>query len=600
MGYSVRIGILLASLVAIIIMTVALNKNKKKLKVYKYFTWLNLTLIVHTFSMLMQIIFRNFALPPVFFEYVSYLGASFTPICLLFLALSYVKKEKYIENLKVLYIVPILFLIIIFTNNFHNLFFVEYSINLGEIVYGPMYYLYAVYSCVTFLISIVIMVYGAVKRLGLFSISTLLLIVGIIALILGNVASIMQLSVGTVYLMPILFIVFSICASISVFKYNSLRITPIALKTIMNTMTEAFVVIANDGMIVEYNELFKNSFLEDIDIEEEENLFDILSSSANMKLKKLSVKILEAIIIGESKKIKLDMIDEESTQGRYYEIDINLIKAKSKRAECIGALLLIKDVTEHINDLNELKAKQEIIVKQSQLVSIGEVAGGVAHDINTPISAIKTGIVMLKDLNPGMSEEETEIVDRMDNCANKIIGIVNSMRNQIRNLGSDVNVRFKISDLLEDVKCLTLHEINKYGCRLDITVEDELYVEGDPAKLGQVVTNMVVNAAQSYEGKKGGKINLVITKAPKKKALIKITDFGGGLDESVKPYIFKSILTTKGIAGTGLGLYLAYSVIKGNFNGDITFDSETGVGTTFYITLPLAKNSSKTQDNIKK
>ena len=259
----------------------------------------------------------------------------------------------------------------------------------------------------------------------------------------------------------------------------------------------------------------------------------------------------------------------------------------------IGVLLLVKNVTEHIKDLNELKAKQEIIVKQGQLVSIGEVAGGVAHDINTPISAIKTGIVMLKEMNENLPEEQLEIIGRMDNCADKIINIVNSMRNQIRNLGGNVNVKFKISSVLEDVKCLTLHEVNKHKAKLEITVEDDLAVEGDPAKLSQVLTNMVVNAAQAYEGKEGGKINLCIMKAPKKQALIKIVDFGGGLDESVKPYIFKSILTTKGIAGTGLGLYLAYSVIKGNFNGDITFNSESGIGTTFCITIPIAKPDKK-------
>ncbi|MNV50546.1 Sensor protein EvgS precursor [compost metagenome] len=69
-------------------------------------------------------------------------------------------------------------------------------------------------------------------------------------------------------------------------------------------------------------------------------------------------------------------------------------------------------------------------------------------------------------------------------------------------------------------------------------------------------------------------------------AMIKITDFAGGIDDSIKPYIFKNILTTKGTIGTGLGLYLAYSVIKGVFGGDITFESEKGLGTTFYITIP--------------
>lgn len=100
-----------------------------------------------------------------------------------------------------------------------------------------------------------------------------------------------------------------------------------------------------------------------------------------------------------------------------------------------------------------------------------------------------------------------------------------------------------------------------------------------------MITNLVVNAAQAY-GDKGGKIEVSVEKAPKSKALIKVSDYAGGLSEEIKPYIFKNILTTKGTFGTGLGLYLAYSVIKGEFNGKIDFQSEKGEGTTFYISIP--------------
>ena len=77
-----------------------------------------------------------------------------------------------------------------------------------------------------------------------------------------------------------------------------------------------------------------------------------------------------------------------------------------------------------------------------------------------------------------------------------------------------------------------------------------------------------------------------VEKGPSSMAVIKVADYAGGLDESIAPYIFKNILTTKGTSGTGLGLYLAYSVIKGNFNGDITFETSKGEGTTFYIAIP--------------
>lgn len=270
---------------------------------------------------------------------------------------------------------------------------------------------------------------------------------------------------------------------------------------------------------------------------------------------------------------------------KYFEVDIQAIKAKKNNNQIIGTLLLFKDITQHKKDILEIKEKQDIIIKQEQLVSIGELAGGVAHDINTPISAIKTGILMLKN-NPNHNEDEKQILDRMDNCATKIINIVNSMRNQIRNLGTDNNVKFKISEVVNDVKIITYHEVAKNQSEMVIHIIDDLMVQGDPAKLSQVLMNLVVNAAQAYGTSHGGKIEITVMRAPNHFAMIRVTDYAGGIPEEMKKYIFKNILTTKGTSGTGLGLYLAYSVIKGNFDGDITYESEEGTGTTFYITIP--------------
>ena len=111
---------------------------------------------------------------------------------------------------------------------------------------------------------------------------------------------------------------------------------------------------------------------------------------------------------------------------------------------------------------------------------------------------------------------------------------------------------------------------------------------GDPTKLGQVLTNLVVNAAQAYN-EKGGKIDVIVSKNVDKFAIINVIDYAGGIDETIAPYVFKNILTTKGTSGTGLGLYIAYSVIKGEFNGEIDFNTTKGEGTTFSIKIPLAE-----------
>jgi len=95
---------------------------------------------------------------------------------------------------------------------------------------------------------------------------------------------------------------------------------------------------------------------------------------------------------------------------------------------------------------------------------------------------------------------------------------------------------------------------------------------------------LVINAIQTYNDK-GGEVNLSVYNEGND-SIIKIEDFAGGIPEHIRDNIGKNILTTKGVSGTGFGLYLAYSVIKGDFGGEITFDTELGKGTTFYITIP--------------
>ena len=242
----------------------------------------------------------------------------------------------------------------------------------------------------------------------------------------------------------------------------------------------------------------------------------------------------------------------------------------------MAVLLLIRDVTQEKKDI-------EIMTKNENLVILGELAGGVAHDINTPISAIKSGITMLKPMS--RSEDETMLLNSMDSCADKIIALVNSLRNQIRNIGSYSVSEISITNVLGDIKLILNNELKKNNVTLELNIEDDIHIEGNPTKLSQVITNIVTNAIQAYDGK-GGAVEVLVKKQGDL-AAISVADHASGIPERVRPYIFKNILTTKGVSGTGFGLYLAYSVIKGAFGGDITFETETGKGTVFTITIPL-------------
>lgn len=574
--------ILTVSLISIIIMTIYLLKFDNKNKLHKYFIFLNFTLIIHTLSLMLQILFSNKSIEPIYFDYITYLGASFTPICILLIALVYSKKEKYIKYIRLLFVIPVIFLILLWTNDYHHMFYENYSVYLNKTVYGPFLILYALYSYSTFIISVVMIITESINISGFFSKQTVLILFGFLIPVVCNLIGLLKIIPITIYVMPIAFVIFSILASLAIFKYKALNITPVALETVTDTMSDSFIVISDDGTIADTNLTFRKTFGSVMDFNKDKNLFEVIEQKKLIDVAKLKD------IIKKTRKndtiVNVEYHLNYNKKEKFFEVDIHPIKAKKDKNQYIGTLLLFKDITQHKKDIKEIEEKQEIIVKQGQLVSIGELAGGVAHDINTPISAIKTGITMLNQ-KQDRDESEKEILQRMENCANKIINIVNSMRNQIRNLGGTTKVKFKISDVINDIKVITFHEVYKNQSEFIVNIMDDLSVQGDPTKLGQVLTNLVVNAVQAY-GEKGGKVEVIVEKAPKNKAIIKVIDYAGGLDPQIKPFVFKNILTTKGTFGTGLGLYLAYSIIKGEFNGEINFESEKGMGTTFYITIP--------------
>jgi C4-dicarboxylate-specific signal transduction histidine kinase len=108
---------------------------------------------------------------------------------------------------------------------------------------------------------------------------------------------------------------------------------------------------------------------------------------------------------------------------------------------------------------------------------------------------------------------------------------------------------------------------------------------GNINALVQVVNNLIQNAIQAYNGKENQSIDMVIDRE-NEKIVISVADNAGGIPKEVRNELFSKMVTTKGHNGSGLGLFMSYSTIKGNFKGDMTFDVREGEGTTFKIILP--------------
>lgn len=261
------------------------------------------------------------------------------------------------------------------------------------------------------------------------------------------------------------------------------------------------------------------------------------------------------------------------------------ITSNNEISDLVSAFNMILDLEKQ--QIQQIKQSQNALIEQERLATLGQLAGGMAHDINTPLSTIIQAISYFEEFEKFENEDSERMLRVTKISAEKISKIVNSVRDQIRNIGSERITEFALKDVVKNVELLLFSELKKTNSTLEISGEDIL-INGDMNKLEQVVMNFIINSLQAYEelGKKNEKV-MVDVSIKDDEAVITISDNAGGLPQKIADNMFKQILTTKGTKGTGFGVYFSNSIIKGVFNGRIEFDTEEGIGTTFYIILPI-------------
>ena len=565
---------LITTISVLIILLNLLSKERSKKLLYKSMSLIILCLIVQTVPMLLQSALKDIIdIKPVYFEYISYVGGMFIPVSLLFFSMTYANKKVDIAKIMMLLVPSIISLIVLWTNDIHHLFYQSYSTEINQTVFGSYFNIYSIWSYLLLAIAIVNILYTAIRKSGFLSLQTGFIILGCLFPLVPNALATFGWVSLTVYITPIMFTGTAICFYIAIVHLKALNVIPVTLKAIVDNMSDAFVVISEDGTIADLNKTFVEKFKSFGEIKNKDNLFDILKSVDFISLTDIQKDIAEAV--EKETTITKEYHIEKGAYDRYFEVDFQPVKSKDG-TEYVATLILLRDITQAKKDM-------EVMLKNESLVMLGELAGGVAHDINTPISAIKSGLLIFK--STAKSDDEKMLVERMDSCANKIVTLTNSLRNQIRNIGSNEISDVNITSVIKDVSVIIHNELTKHRVNLNLDIKKDLTVKGNSAKLSQVVTNIIVNAVQAYEDK-GGEVNVVVDEK-NNNAVISIEDFAGGIPEHIRDNIGKNILTTKGVNGTGFGLYLAFSVITGAFGGEITFETEEGKGTTFYITIPM-------------
>ena len=256
-------------------------------------------------------------------------------------------------------------------------------------------------------------------------------------------------------------------------------------------------------------------------------------------------------------------------------------------------LIVAKDITDIIKSEEEKDEINKQLMMSSKLASIGELASGVGHEINNPLTVVIGYIRLLKDKilnNVGKDDQlfVDSVLPAIDDSLGRIQGIVKGLR-FYSHMDTESLGEINLKEVLSNIELLMgkIYQNSNINLSLDIS-DDALLINGNLHKMQQIITNLLSNAKDALIDHEAPQIK-VKAYEKNKSVNIEIQDNGSGISESQKEKIFDAFFTTKQAGkGTGLGLSLVFSFVQ-NMNGEITVDSKEGSGTIFHLKFPSSK-----------
>ena len=595
--------LLVISTLSIILLMGNIMRKRPVSQLQNAFATVLLTVLVISVGVISQLVCSNFLnIEPIYFENFIYIGTCMLPVALFFVAIIFRNtKIRFKRKYLLLFVIPFLTLAVLYTNQYHHLFYKVYSSNLNEMIYGPYFYVHSIYTYGLLLISIGIMINASLKNSGSFSKQTILIIIGTMFPILVNLLGTFKIYDMNVCLTPISFSIAVIFYTFAILKFNFLKITPIALQKIVDRISDGYIVLDEDNIITDFNKTFLEMFKLKPENIRSKNFMKFLE---NRKISKQTSKRIENVIARSNTTDKTISFEQHFSRiKKYFKIEITPIKSDNTS---LGTLVLLKDITQHKEDMETIRNNQDRLMERERLAGLGQLIGGIAHNLKTPIMSIAGAVQGLENLikeydesidDPVVnSQDHHDIARDMEEWIPKIRAhleymsdIITTVKGQaVASLSNDTSEEFTVVELIKRVNILMKHELKNAYIYMNVMMktDENQILKGNVNSLVQVVNNMISNAIQAYAGKKDQNIELVVSKK-ENNIVISITDFAGGLPKEVQDRLFKEMVTTKGKNGTGLGLYMSYSNIKAHFGGDITYVTEEGKGTTFNIIIPI-------------
>jgi two-component system, NtrC family, sensor kinase len=272
--------------------------------------------------------------------------------------------------------------------------------------------------------------------------------------------------------------------------------------------------------------------------------------------------------------------------GRALVLNIALAPLQADSQGRTGALVVLEDVTSRMR-------LEEQLQQREKLSSIGLLAAGVAHEVNTPLTGVSSYTQMLLGMLPETDPKHALLL-KVRRQADRASDIVNNLLNFSRTGGATEFTELSVNQVMDDTLQLLEPQLRHSQIEIVRAYDPNLPLAyGNAVKLQQIFTNLILNARDAIL--EGGRITLFTASTDEDTIVIEISDTGMGIAPENVAKIYDPFYTTKGVGrGTGLGLAVSYGIIQ-EHSGHIAVESMPGKGTTFRITLPTVGARSHLQ-----
>lgn len=258
-----------------------------------------------------------------------------------------------------------------------------------------------------------------------------------------------------------------------------------------------------------------------------------------------------------------------------------------------GGLLLSWRLLDYAERLErERAALNDHLVQAGKLSALGEMAAGIAHEINNPVAIMLEEAGWIEDVlddmpKDGNTEEIARSVGKIRGQGTRCRSITHKLLGFARK-SNEPDQPVNIADMLREMAALTDQKARNARVNISVRLPPDLpAVRATPSVLQQLLLNLFNNAVDAMEDA-GGELRVEAAAMPEGMVHVRVADTGPGMSEDVRARIFDPFFTTKSVGkGTGLGLSICYGIVRG-LGGSITVESALGGGTTFHVLLPAA------------